>query len=62
MYSKNNIQSKDRIKKLKRWTVLNMRLDTVKDIKRYSSKNGLTIAATVSRLISKGIEVEDNEQ
>lgn len=62
MYSKNNTQSKDGIKKLKRWTVLNMRLDTVKDIKRYSSKNGLTIAATVSRLISKGIEVEDNEQ
>lgn len=62
MYSKNNIQSKDGIKKLKRWTVLNMKLETVKDIKKYSSKHGMTTSAAISKLIKEGIEVEKHEQ
>jgi len=47
-------------KKLKRWTLLDVRLDTVSEVKKYAKNNGLTLSTALSQLIDNGIKKEQH--
>jgi hypothetical protein len=62
MYSKNNIEANHGIKKLKRWTILSIKIDTVKSVRGYAKKHGLSTSRSLSELVESGLKQgEKNE-